>query len=133
MVSSVSPSLKYSCSGFADKFSKGRTASITRLRSGTSGAGAETRFSSAPRYRTGETVTASADSLQKYRMPGIIFQRPPKFENGRVDTAFDIEESIGPQSSRDLLSHHQLIAPLHEQQQQLHRYSFELDRAPIPG
>src|ERR1035437_7560983 len=41
IVSSVSPSLKYSCSGFADRFSNGSTASITRFRGTVPGAGDE--------------------------------------------------------------------------------------------
>jgi hypothetical protein len=62
--------------------------------------------------------------------PRVVSQRPAKLENGRVDAGFKIEKDlIPPESSRNFFSRDQFIAPLQQQQQQLHRNSFQLDRA----
>jgi hypothetical protein len=43
----------------------------------------------------------------------VLFQRPAKLENGRVDAAFEIEKDlVPPESSCNFLSRDQFIPPL---------------------
>jgi hypothetical protein len=60
----------------------------------------------------------------------VLFQRPAKLENGRVDAAFEIEKDlVPPESSCNFFSRDQFIPPLQHQQKQLHRNPLQHDRA----
>jgi hypothetical protein len=76
-----------------------------------------------------ESVTSPGDGLDKARLFGVVLKEAADFPDRSIDCVIGIEEDVlAPKLFNDLFPRHQLAPPLHQQAQDLHGDSFQLQR-----
>ena len=75
-----------------------------------------------------EAVAFADDCFQEARLLWIVGKRRANFANNVVDTFFGVDEKSGaPEFCDNVFAGNELVAPVDEEDQQVHRFFFELD------
>jgi hypothetical protein len=85
-------------------------------------------------YLCDEAVTLTDNGLDKARLPGIITQNEAQLIYRSVNTVLRIlKGSLSPKPTIDRFTTDKLSFALEQQDEQLHGYSLQLDRAARPA
>ena len=134
IISSVRPSLKYSCVGSLLRFANGSTTSRTLASCRrTASTGGRTTC----RLRTGcpsaldrrdEPVPAPVQRLDEPRIVGIVAERGAQPLDGRVQAVLEVDErACRPEALPELLSRHHFARPLEHHRENLERLILKPD------
>jgi hypothetical protein len=78
-----------------------------------------------------EPVTQPGDRLHEARLLGVVPERLADFPNSSVDAVVRIEENVlTPDSLDDLIAGNKLLVVVKQEQEDLQRNAFELQRTP---
>ena len=81
-------------------------------------------------YLAYKSVTSPGDGLDKARLFGIVLEDLADFPDRSIDCVIGIKEDVlAPKLFNDLFPRYQLAPPLHQQEQDFHGDSFQLQRA----
>src|SRR5882724_11105879 len=85
-------------------------------------------------HRADKSVSLSDHSLQEARFRRVIVQSSANFSHDIIDVCLGINKQIRtPKFGNNVFPRNQLLAPPHQENQQLHRLLFQLDTPPQPA